>query len=119
MKKYRYKTGIINIIGFVGVLWLAFLFIRILLDERFSAGMWLLVFLGIVFAAKAIIFIYTTLTTYLKPRYIIVDEDKVSIPDIYSFSDDHLFSYEQITHLQILQHWRGGGTYICIRVYIE
>ena len=97
---------------------LALLFIRVfVLDGNSSTRIWFLVFLGVLVVPTMIHHAYIFLTTNLKPRYVVVDEDKITIPEIHSFSDDHKFSYARITHLEIVEQFARFENIVWI--YIE
>ena len=100
-------------VGFVGLLLLVLLYIRYVVD----GNSWFPILLVVILAVATIAFTYTVLTTHLKRRYIVVDEDKISIPEEWSFSYDHVFSYERITHLEVVEKWSRHHTTVWI--YIE
>jgi hypothetical protein len=116
MTKHRYKSRIINILGFIGLLLFAILFIRgYILDASFSSRIYWFLALGIIIVLATIGLAYPFLTTHLKRRYVVINEDKISIPDDFSFSYDHVFFYERITHLQIIERYARYST----RVWID
>ena len=123
MKKYRYKTGIIRMIWLIGLSFFALWIISgYVLDGSSTTRIYWFLVLGVIYVPIAIRFIYIFLTTHLKPRYIVVDEEKISIPEIpriFGFSYGHKFSYERITHLGIVEKWTGITNPRSIWIYIE
>ena len=93
------------------------LFIRgYVLDGSSTTRIYWFIAFGIMVIMGTIGIVYTFLTTHFKPRYVIVDEDKIIIPKIYSFSDNDVFSYERITHLQIVERHSRYSTTVWIDI---